>query len=284
MPIGSILLIEEDKYNNYAKVIAKYYLAEGLQRKHGLLLHSFDDNPADFIKTIPSPCEDTGAQVGKDKSDEMRIAFRYNQLPKIDSELSPYKSLYDLSKPVSEEELNPRNIHLFGGAEGGFSESMRNIKIALKEPVYSKSGQDSESSKNLLRICIKSLGSPLWYLDQNFARTLKLFLLQLKAIVRNSYSVCLLTIPMHLLDAIDPNLCNGVRNFVDLSVEIESFAASEKETNPVFKDYNGLVNVKKLSAVNTLACYCPDSIDLGFKLRRRRFVIEKLHLPPGKLN
>ncbi|KAJ9575291.1 hypothetical protein L9F63_025759, partial [Diploptera punctata] len=66
----------------------------------------------------------------------------------------------------------------------------------------------------------------------------------------------------------------------DISVRLESFAGSEKETNPVYKDYHGLFHINKLSAINTLAPHIPESIDLAFKLKRRKFLIEKLHLPP----
>lgn len=74
-----------------------------------------------------------------------------------------------------------------------------------------------------------------------------------------------------------------IRNLVDYSVQLEAFAGSDKETNPIFKEYNGLLNIKKISALNTLNAFTPETTDLAFKLRRRKFVIEKLHLPPGKV-
>lgn len=61
---------------------------------------------------------------------------------------------------------------------------------------------------------------------------------------------------------------------------MESFAGSDKETNPAFKEYHGLLYIRKLAAVNALAAHSPETHDLAFKLRRKRFVIEKLHLPP----
>lgn len=33
-------------------------------------------------------------------------------------------------------------------------------------------------------------------------------------------------------------------------------------------------------ALNALAVHSPETHDLAFKLRRKRFIIEKLHLPP----
>lgn len=74
-----------------------------------------------------------------------------------------------------------------------------------------------------------------------------------------------------------------IRNLVDYSVQLEAFAGSDKETNPIFKEYHGLLNINKISALNTLNAFTPETTDLAFKLRRRKFVIEKLHLPPGKV-
>lgn len=78
----------------------------------------------------------------------------------------------------------------------------------------------------------------------------------------------------------DETLIYRVRNLVDYSIELESFAGSDKEANAVFKEYHGLLYIRKLSALNALATHTPETYDLAFKLRRKRFVIEKLHLPP----
>lgn len=71
-----------------------------------------------------------------------------------------------------------------------------------------------------------------------------------------------------------------VRNIVDFAVELESFGSSDRETNTIFKEYHGLFHIRKISALNALAVHVPETYDLAFKLRRKRFVIEKLHLPP----
>lgn len=76
-------------------------------------------------------------------------------------------------------------------------------------------------------------------------------------------------------------MIHRIRNLVDYSIELESFTGSDKETNPIFKDYHGLLYIRKLTALNSLAAYAPVTRDLVFKLKRKNFVIEKLHLPPG---
>lgn len=73
-----------------------------------------------------------------------------------------------------------------------------------------------------------------------------------------------------------------IRQLVDYSIELESFAGSERETHPAFKEYSGLLHLHKMTALNTLAVHMPETTDLAFKLRRKKFVIEKMHLPPGK--
>lgn len=60
----------------------------------------------------------------------------------------------------------------------------------------------------------------------------------------------------------------------DTAIALESFAGSPKETNPIFKDYHGLLHIKKMAAINTLAAFNPKTYDLAFKMRRKKFVIE----------
>lgn len=57
-------------------------------------------------------------------------------------------------------------------------------------------------------------------------------------------------------------------------ISLESFAGSSKETNPIFKDYHGLLHMKKLPAFNTLVHQDSLFSDLAFKLRRKKFLIE----------
>lgn len=50
LPLGSILLIEEDKYGTYCKSLVKYFLAEGVVHKNALFLASLDDDCHEFVK------------------------------------------------------------------------------------------------------------------------------------------------------------------------------------------------------------------------------------------
>lgn len=65
-------------------------------------------------------------------------------------------------------------------------------------------------------------------------------------------------------------------------MKLQSFSGTELENNQSLQDYHGFFYLTKLAAINSLASKHPGSIEYVFKLRRKKFNIEVLHLPPGK--
>ncbi|XP_055597332.1 elongator complex protein 4 isoform X2 [Uranotaenia lowii] len=294
-PIGSVIAIEEDKFANYSRVLTKYFLAEGIVNDHAIFLASLEEDPMEMMKKLPTPVDPSEQEKPtKDKQtpEEMRIAFRYNNLSMVDLEQKPSTQLghfFDLSKQISESELKKADMAIWDGRQTTISDG-RNFSndkfqslldsILEKAKPFHVDNKAEGKERNLLRICLNSIGSPLWY-DTNFAQDLLRFLTLLKAIVRQHLCTCLITLPTHLFQHLDqPGLQERLINLTDYCIGLESFAGSEKETNPMFKEYHGLLNVVKISAMNSLAAFVPETLDLAFKLRRRKFVIEKLHLPP----
>ncbi|GAB0090174.1 Putative elongator complex protein 4 [Sergentomyia squamirostris] len=277
LPLGSILLIEEDKYTSYAKVLSRYFLSEGVYRNHSIFLATKEDSPEDFIRKLPGAVEESVEKSSVKCDEEMRIAWRYNDLPKVSLEQGSKKDYhFDLSKVISEEDTKSCDITTWN-MDGDFS----SLQDALTEKMAQKCFKltdDENEQKKLLRICINSLGSPLWWCPDNFHEKLLTFLTLLKSITRNSCAVCLLTIPSHLFHCLKADLLVRVRNLVDYVVEIESFSGAE--TNVMYKEYHGLLHIHRIAAFGTLAPSRPETFDLAFKLRRKKFVVEKLHLPP----
>uniref|UniRef100_A0A182JWP0 Elongator complex protein 4 n=1 Tax=Anopheles christyi TaxID=43041 RepID=A0A182JWP0_9DIPT len=296
-PIGSIIGIGEDKHGNYARVLSKYFLAEGIVNKHPLLVATMDEDATQLINKLPTPLEESKLSENSTSQEPgtMRIAFRYNQLAPVDSEQKPSTSLghyFDLTKTISPDMLHAHDITCWNGGE---LETSAPVFRSFKNPHYAsllsciqrKSSEQQFNSasdtgtKNVLRISLNSIGSPLWY-DKNFSEDFLRFMVLLKMIVRNTLSVCLITVPLHLFDHLDDEfLCRKVRNMFDFSFDLEAFAGQmEEQANPVFKEYHGLLNVKKIAPFNSLSTFHPKTRDLAFKLKRSKFVIEKLHLPP----
>ncbi|XP_055920025.1 elongator complex protein 4 [Eupeodes corollae] len=314
IPMNSIILIEEDKHCIYSKVLCKYFLAEGVIKNQMIFLASLDDSPEEILKKLPQPVfldENTNKgdvpqefeQLSQDTS-SLRIAWRYNDLPylNVDKSFGEGDHHFNLLNFMPENEWAAVVKILWDG------NNVNQITLDENSPkpeIFDEEEDENDDSssaadgtsffsnkhfQNLIdtlgkelkmndfyRICIPSLGSPLWY-DDNFGEDLLKFLTILRAFVQNTQCVCFLTMPMHLIAKNDKLLVPKIRNLVDYAIELESFAGSERETNPAFKEYNGLLHFRKMSAINSLALF--QHSDLAFKLRRKKFVIEKFHLPP----
>lgn len=48
--VGTIMLVEEDKYAAYSNVLARYFLAEGVVHKHGICLATLEEDPQAMVK------------------------------------------------------------------------------------------------------------------------------------------------------------------------------------------------------------------------------------------
>lgn len=293
--MGSVMLIEEDKHVSYSKVLTKYFLAEAILQEHPIFIANLERDPKNVMKKLPVAISANDSSKSLNDDDDMRIAWRYNALPKYDSEQvsSNVGVFYDLSKTVEAEIIEKHDVTYWNDftpslIEDGFFtckkyQSLLNELIKkLKNPSFQKT-ESTEICKNILRISISSVGSPSWFEDGIIEDLLK-FLVILKSLVKNTLSVCLLTMPTHLFEFLEENSVAKIRNLVDFSIELNSFAGTPNATNPVFKEYHGLFCIRKLMAFNSLSGYCPETHDLAFKLRRKKFVIEMLHLPPGKIH
>lgn len=232
------------------------------------------------MQDIPPGAEQQKEASAESSDNDLRIAFRYQALPKIDSVQRSNQSglSYDLSKKVDKDLIsNYKNIEFFSFDDYKVRKDEKNLFEMILDDVQRLA---KENPNNLLRICISSIGSPLWY-SGSFADDILKFLVQLKSVVRYSENVvCFLTMPLHLINLIDDQLVFKIRKLVDCNVNLESFDNVDKQTNAVFKQYHGIVHVKKLQTLNSLQSHKPESFDLAFKLKSHRFVIEKLHLPP----
>ncbi|KAK7072136.1 Elongator subunit elp4 [Halocaridina rubra] len=290
LPVGSILLVEEDRYDVYSKLFLKYFLAEGVMNKHMLTVASLDISPQSITETLPAPVDVEPNETSESfANNPMTIAWRYqNQKSQPTSFGSNrFSHNYDLTKVMAREQTFEANIESW---RINSNESLRNSYWQLLEAIKKRietgnmSTLDGSPKTNVLRLGLHSIGSPLWGLEYGFYekdhkwKNLTTFFYVLRALVRTCYSVCLVTVPSHLF--VDPALILRLQSMADFVVRLESFQGSDKETNPVFKDYHGLFHVVKLAAINSLVPPLLDSVDWVFKLRRHKLTVEKLHLPP----
>uniref|UniRef100_A0A8C0XXD3 Elongator complex protein 4 n=1 Tax=Cyprinus carpio carpio TaxID=630221 RepID=A0A8C0XXD3_CYPCA len=277
LAVGTLLLVEEDRYDSYSRMLLKYFLAEGVVCGHELFLASARDHPDDIMQELPSPIVDdvAGMKISEGQSqpsdpenpDTMKIAWRYQNQPKVQTALASsvrFGHYYDVSKTMEPELRQAAKCHSF---------------YQLQEtPVV------TSKVRNVLRLGLHSLGSVLWGDDvcckdnPAHCHALTTFLYILRGLLRTSLSVAMVTVPSHLTQ--NRAVMGRIIRLSDTAIALESFKGSEKETNPLYKDYHGLLHVRQLPRLNCLSCEVPDTKDLAFKLKRKQFTIERLHLPP----
>ncbi|RUS21564.1 Elongator complex protein 4 [Endogone sp. FLAS-F59071] len=95
IPIGTVLLIREDRRTAYAHLLLKYFLAQGIASGHGVAVASKDERPADIVRDLMWVVEDGDKDDGgedtkktaalNDEEDKLTIAWRYRNLKKFET-------------------------------------------------------------------------------------------------------------------------------------------------------------------------------------------------------
>ncbi|XP_067850294.1 elongator complex protein 4 [Heptranchias perlo] len=318
LAVGTLLVVEEDRYESYSRMLLKYFVAEGVVCGHSLFIASARDHPEEILQALPAPLLDDVIEIDKaireleDNSGDinnsttapqnsMTIAWRYQNLPKVKTALtssSRFGHYYDVSKTMSTELQRSVKCHSFflpdevpldssatefGIMNFGYVKLLRSIQRVIREEGFDGACPQTKQ-RNILRIGIHSFGSLLWGEDiglsgsPEHAYSLTKFLYALRGLLRTSLSACIITVPAYLIQ--NKAIIGRVAKLSDTVIGLESFNASERETNPLYKDYHGLLHVRQLPRLNSLICDVPDTKDLAFKLKRKLFTIERLHLPP----
>ncbi|XP_076471871.1 elongator complex protein 4-like [Babylonia areolata] len=310
--VGTVLLIEEDVGGRYAEVMTRYFLAEGVVSQHALSVVSASEDPQRLLQRLPAPVEDSSARSTEppppppppqgcgDAGGKMAIAWRYQNQPKVQSAgTSTLGHYFNLSQTMEADRLRAVSVDCTGFSDLVAYEQqhldnthsthcryqcvLQRIRKRIEEGNFITSAACEK--RNILRIAIPGLGSTLWgstggateHTEEEEASLLQ-FLLALRATLRTSFSVCLLTIPTYLFQTVA--VVKRVQQLCDTVVRLQSFSTSLKTKNPAFRDYSGLLHLVKVPCVNQVAPHLPETLDLAFRCRRKKFTVEKLHLPP----
>jgi elongator complex protein 4 len=93
-PVGTIMLIKEDRATTYAQLLLKYFIAQGISSGHHCALASRDEDPEEMLKTLmwlstsdKDDDEDDKSKSARNdaESDRMKIAWRYSHLKRFES-------------------------------------------------------------------------------------------------------------------------------------------------------------------------------------------------------
>ena len=183
--------------------------------------------------------------------DSLKIAWRYKR--KIQSRFS---HSYDLSQQRSLEDL--KNCRLFSKSDATYKDILQFIDSVVKE-----------NEDNVVRVVLDRPMFPV--IDEAaFVR----FHYNLRKITAQKNVVTLCIYPTQTLsDSLSFNLTQ-LFNYV-LGVE-----ALPRDKKSVFKDYHGILHITKLDNMCSFTMPIHDVTDRFFKVQRKKFIIEKMHLPP----
>lgn len=276
IPLGSLVVIEEDLYGDYARLLLSYFMSEAVCSQHPLLVTSLDADPGALTQELPAPVDISPASSAppqRQTDDNMSIAWRYQSLPQAPAPVAGrFGQHYDLSRYIPQSELDAARVFAWTpqeeAADGGAA------LTSLLQRCEKTLTQATEPA-SVRRLAVHSLGSPLW----NCLPSQVVFSCQLlRAMLRRTSSVAMVTVPTHLWSE-DPAAVWRLRRAADICIGLESFQGAAAR-NPAFSEYHGLLHLHRLSAQNLLAARYPRSADLAFKVRRKKFSVETLHLPP----
>ncbi|XP_017772789.1 PREDICTED: elongator complex protein 4 [Nicrophorus vespilloides] len=283
VPVGGIVLIEEDAQGSYAKVMMKYFLAEGIVNKHSSYIASLECDPQeDLFHSLPAQTntdvEDVNNPMGNNK---MSIAFRYQHLPTRDKQIkSSFGHYYDLSKCISKDLTATADVKFLKEVVNVDEDPYNELLMDIRSRIFDGDNvllTGNLATKNVLRLGLHQLGTPLW---GGSVANLKKFLYYLRALLRKSFSVAMITIPTHLSEELKAAFDERLVYISDIALGLQAFAGTKLERNKSLADYNGFFHFIKIAAINTLVSKHPGSVEFTFKLRKKKFSIETLHLPP----
>ncbi|KAJ3105455.1 Elongator subunit elp4 [Phlyctochytrium planicorne] len=326
LPSGSVLLIQEDYSTGYSALLQRYFLAQGAAAGHGILLASADEDPHTVLESLMAPVglEDDGEEdeeAGKATArtlgalrtgdDRMSIAWRYQNQPRVSTTISgaaairkgdgPYCYKFDITKTIPKTTLEAAAATIAVVDVNSWSAEGKTARViysrlysAIQE--FSRIGPyeptKTASPRSFLRIAISAVGSPFWGTDAGSLEALNelyRFITSLRALLKNIYGVCVITLPGHLYnDAHGVSSSYAIKRLYhacDGVLEVESFSGSSRIFPPEYTtDYHGLLHVHRLPTPNSLTSGTPLSMSdlhsLAFKVRRKRFTVETFQLPP----
>nr|XP_060622250.1 elongator complex protein 4 isoform X2 [Anolis sagrei ordinatus] len=248
MAVGTLLLIEEDVYGVYANLFFKHFLAEGVICGHNLFVASDKEDPADILKDLPSPLLNTSVNVMEEEAAKAVTSKQESQ-----ESMRIAWRYQNIPKLEVTQTAFSKFGHYFDLSRTMAPELIQNITWNGFSPFEETSFCPDE----------KSCEMPCGY--TRLLRSIQ------KVIYQQGYDG---SVPQNKA------IMERVANLSDTVVGLESFTGSERETNPLYKDYHGLIHIHQIPRLNSLICDVSDMKDLAFRLKRKLFVIERLHLPP----
>lgn len=210
---------------------------------------------------------------------KLTIAWQYGKYLSTDGPQQQQQRFchsFDLSRPIHREllEANPPvlvdilSLELTSPPQAIYDQLLQKIDSEIK----------SRTGQAVLRISMRELGSPMFgTADGAHMAALFAFVRKLRALVSSQPVVCVLSGPLF---AFPVEFGNEIRHNCDYVLEFKSFVGENDMLPAELSEFQGLLDIRKLARVHSLASHSVDAMKYGVKRERRKLKIEKFHLPP----
>ncbi|THU94840.1 PAXNEB-domain-containing protein [Dendrothele bispora CBS 962.96] len=313
IPLSCSLLVNApDPHSSYGELVQKLFIAQGLACGQDVLV--IDPTPAELVKTcmwMPGssnvvasgdPDEEKDEEIAKDQDQKIKIAWRYEQMKQFKTtvaspstpSMDDYCRVFDLTsripESVVEKAIQSQQLILYDVQPSLEVPSASGTLIRIEDLLIKRT-----TASVPLRICIPSLGSPLW--GELSSKDILHFLFSLRSILRRHANICAsLSLPSHWSaeNAGGQGWVQKLGWFSDALITLSAFTANPS-LSTLFPSHHGLVQIHSLPAPHTLlspsdrfstlrglSASTPSSgsgeNNLAFKCTRKRLVFETLHL------
>ncbi|KAH9386474.1 elongator complex protein 4 [Nematocida major] len=230
---GEILLLVQQESVRYHIGLHRVFLAQGLEENERVV-HSSLDNPVVSVPGLQQ-AQETGPATSQEK-----IAWRYTAMSRTANTARIQGSAANTARRFNLRAQHPKQESVAYVKEASLSAMLAGIKAAL--------------GKNT-RVSLSSLFSPIWGASSQEAND---FLFGLRAAIRQSGAVCMVSVPVYLLDSFN-------YGYFDSVVRLEANTVKELK-------YDGFIQCVK-TEVNDVHKYAVLCQSTGIR-------VEKIVLPP----
>ncbi|KAL9241406.1 hypothetical protein vseg_015522 [Gypsophila vaccaria] len=283
--LGSLVMVMEDHEAPHHMLLLRNFMAQGLVHKQPLLYASPSKDPRGFLGTLPnpiSPKDDKARERLSEQDKALRIAWQYKKYfgdnqsanESADSK-QEYCNDFDVRKPLERHLLVGKHIDCISMTETTLDN--------LRERCSSFLVQNSRSGGTIScagRIAIQSLCAPqCQYFDKDW--DMLTFLKSLKAIVRASNAVAIVTFPHSVLTS---SFSKRWQHLADTLLSVKAIPDEDKELANLltgYQDMVGLLSIHKVARINTQVPMVLEASTYSIKLyKRRSLTLECLNQAP----
>ncbi|KAJ3679139.1 hypothetical protein LUZ60_017150 [Juncus effusus] len=290
--IGSIVMVMEDSDAPHHLLLLRNFMSQGIVHGQSLLFAGPTREPRAFLGTLPAVLSKDKNVLRKNDLDPqdkegLRIAWQYKKY--FGEQNSPdsinrdskqdYSSNFDLRKSLERHLINSPNIECINTQDLYDLLQLENQCSSFLSKLSRKNLED-KSNLNAGRIAIQSLSAPqCGYFEKDWE--ILSFIKSLKANLRSSNSVALITFPNSILSN---SISKRWQHLADTLLSVRAIPDEDKDLAKLltgYQDMLGFLHVHKVAQFNTQVPVILDASTYSIKLEKRKsLILEKLNQAP----